>query len=62
MAGNSMCCKQGHDMHLCAMKEDGFDKKNPDRFKEITANPKYECSTCGGKAKDSENLCNPVKL
>jgi hypothetical protein len=44
------------------MKEEGFDKDNPSRFKEITANPKYECSTCGGKAKESENLCNPIKL
>jgi hypothetical protein len=62
MAGNPMCKKQGHKMHVCAMKENGFDKKNPSRFKEITANPKYECGTCGGKAKSSENLCNPVKL
>ena len=62
MAGNSMCKKQGHDMHVCAMKESGFNKKNPGKFKEITANPKYECSTCGAKAKSSENLCNPVKL
>jgi len=52
MAGNPMCKKQGHNMLVCVMTENGFDKKNPDRFRKITANPKYECSTCGGKARE----------
>ena len=49
-------------MHMCALKADGFDKKNPDKYKKLTANPKYKCDNCGAKAAKSENLCNPVKL
>lgn len=62
MAGNPNCKKSGHKVHICAMKESGFDKKNPDKFKAIIENPKYKCGTCGAKAKKSENLCRPVKL
>ena len=62
MASNPNCKKPEHETHMCAMKESGFDKKNPGRFKEITASPKYKCTTCGGKAKESKNPCNPVKL
>jgi len=62
MAGNPNCKKPEHKMHICAMKESGFDKKNPDKFKAIIENPEYKCATCGAKAKKSENLCKPVKL
>jgi hypothetical protein len=62
MASNPNCKKPEHKMHMCALKEEGFDKKNPDKYKNLTANPKYECITCGGKAKSSENLCKPVKI
>jgi len=62
MAGNPTCKKKEHKMHMCALKESGFDKKNPDKYKKLTANPKYKCGTCGAKAKKSKNLCKPVKL
>ena len=62
MAGNPMCKKKEHKMHMCALKEEGFDKKNADKYKKLTANPKYKCENCGSKAAKSENLCKPVKL
>jgi len=49
-------------MHMCALKESGFDKEYPDKFLEMTLNPKYRCSNCGAEAANSENLCKPVKL
>ena len=62
MAGNPTCRKQGHKMHICAMKESGFDRENPDKFTAITENPKYKCGTCGAKARSSGSLCKPVSL
>ena len=29
MASNPNCKKPEHETHMCAMKESGFDKKNP---------------------------------
>lgn len=49
-------------MHVCAIKESGFDKKKPDQFRQITAHPQHKCGVCGARAKNSENLCKPVKL
>jgi len=62
MAGNENCKKQGHMMHICALKAQQFDKKNPDEFQKITQNPEYKCDTCGASANKSENLCEPVKI
>ena len=62
MTSNAECKKPEHKMHMCALKESGFDKENPDEFLEMTLNPKYRCDNCGAKAANSENLCKPVKL
>lgn len=62
MAANPGCTQEGHNMHVCALKESGFDKENPDEFKEITGDPQYKCENCGAMAKDSESLCSPVEL
>ncbi len=62
MAGNPDCKKEGHNMHICALKASGFDTENPDKFREITENPQYKCDNCGSMAKESENLCKPMEL
>ena len=62
MATNPKCKNTGHKKHLCAIKERGFDKKYPEKFREITKNPQQKCGLCGAKANKSENLCKPVKL
>jgi hypothetical protein len=62
MAGNPECKKDGHEMHICALQAEGFDKKNPAKYKQLIENPKYECGNCGAKVKNSENVCNPVEL
>jgi len=49
-------------MHICALKAEGFDKKNPKKFKTLIENPQYECENCGSKANKAENLCKPLKL
>ena len=49
-------------MHMCALKAEGFDKKNPAKFKALIENPQYKCENCGAKARNAENLCKPVKL
>jgi len=63
MAGNPNCKKPEHNkMHICALKESGYNKKNPEKFKQMTSPTPYKCEKCGAKAKKSENLCKPVKL
>jgi hypothetical protein len=62
MAGNPTCKEPEHKMHMCALKQNGFDKENPDKFKELTENPKYKCGNCGVKVNNSENVCEPVEL
>jgi hypothetical protein len=62
MASKTICKKKEHKMHMCALKADGFDTKNPAKFKKLIENPQYECENCGSKANKAENLCKPVKL
>ena len=62
MASDPVCEKKEHKMHMCSLKAEGFDKKNPDKYKQLITNPKYECENCGSKAAKSENLCKPVQL
>lgn len=62
MASNTDCKNEEHKMHMCLLKENGFDKKNPEKFKEITEKPSYKCGNCGAEAKKAENLCKPIKL
>jgi hypothetical protein len=62
MSGNPNCKKKEHKMHMCALKAEGFDKKNPAKFMALTENPQYKCENCGAKAKKAENLCKPVEL
>jgi hypothetical protein len=58
MADNPECNKDGHKMHMCALKENEFDKKNPDKFREMTENPEYKCGTCQAKTKKSKIFVN----
>jgi len=62
MAGNPSCKNAEHNMHICALKAEDFDKKNPERFKKLTMDPKYKCAACGAMVKDSKNVCEPVEL
>jgi hypothetical protein len=62
MAGNPDCKKEEHTMHMCALKAEDFDTKNPAKFKTLIENPQYKCENCGAEAKKAENLCKPVEL
>lgn len=62
MTSNTDCKNKEHKMHMCSLKETGFDKQNPEKFKAIAGKPNYKCGNCGAEAGKSENLCKPVKL
>jgi hypothetical protein len=49
-------CREGHDKHICQMKDD------LEKVKKLVKNPEYVCKSCGRAAKNEENLCNPTKL
>jgi hypothetical protein len=48
-------CREGHENHICQIKE--FDK-----IKKLVKDAEYCCKNCGRSAKDKDNLCNPTKL
>jgi len=62
MADKQSCKSKNHKMHMCALKESGYEKKNAAEFKKLTANPQYKCESCGAQAHKKENLCEPLKL
>ena len=62
MTTKTDCNEKEHKMHMCELKESGFDKKDPEKFKEITKNPQFKCGNCGAETNKSRNLCNPKKL
>lgn len=49
-------CREGHEKHICQIKDD------LDAIKKLVRDPEYICKNCGRAAKDKENLCNPTKL
>ena len=57
-----VCKPEEHKMHMCALKQSGFDKQDPAAFKKLTTNPKYRCGNCGAQAQARKNLCKPVAL
>ena len=62
MARNQECKKDGHKMHMCALKAEEFEKNDPEQYKQLTGNPKFECGNCGAEVNNSENVCDPVEL
>jgi hypothetical protein len=49
-------CKAGHEHHICELA----DKQKHAEIKELVADPKYMCVTCGRVANTGQNLCNPL--
>lgn len=47
------CDDKNHQMHMCALKQQGMD----DCIKELSDKPTVECRQCGAKANSSKNLC-----
>ena len=62
MFSNANCVSKNHKMHICALKESGYDTNNTAEFKKLAAGPQYKCGHCGAQAHNKENLCNPKKL
>jgi hypothetical protein len=49
-------CREGHEKHICQMKED------LEAIRKLVREPEYICKNCGRAAREKENLCNPTKL
>lgn len=49
-------CREGHDKHICQMKDD------LEKVKKLVKDAEYVCKNCGRAAKLEENLCSPTKL
>lgn len=47
-----------HENHLCHIVM----LRNMNRAGKIAKDAQYICFVCGGAAKDSKNLCQPVKI
>ena len=62
MAGNPECKKDGHKMHMCSIKSEELEKREPEKYRQLTENPKFECGNCGAKVNKCENVCDPVEL
>ena len=62
MAGNPACNKDGHKMHMCSIKAEELEQMEPEKYEQLTRNPKFKCGNCGAKVNNSENVCDPVKL
>lgn len=60
--GNKECKSDEHIKHLCFLLSDGFDEKNPDEFKGLVEEPRFQCHTCGRTAHSAENVCMPIEL
>lgn len=53
---------EGHEKHLCLLKNVGFVKKYLEEYKALVANPSYVCRKCGRAAAKKKNLCKPDAL
>ena len=62
MQHNTECCSENHDRHLCYLTSQGFHLSEPQEFKALTDDPKFQCKHCGRKAKSNQNLCVPDEL
>ncbi len=47
------CNCEAHKMHYCYLKSNGLE----DCLKSISDNPTVECSHCGAKVNDIQNVC-----
>jgi hypothetical protein len=52
------CDPDAHKKHMCTLKAEG----NQECITSLSDNPTVECSICGAKANDPQNLCAPEPL
>lgn len=53
-----ICDPEKHKKHMCVLNEAG----KIDLAHSLSTNPTVECGQCGAKAKEPENVCDPVEL
>ena len=61
-ADNPACQDPTHNEHLCYLVSQGLHISQPERYKDLVAEPAYKCWSCGRLAGEDKNLCKPVDL
>ena len=52
----------GHDRHLCWLTNLGFQRQQPQEYKDLVRDGKFVCKGCGRVAADESSLCDPEQL
>lgn len=52
------CDPEQHKQHICALNAAG----KVEEAHALAVNATVECATCGAKARNAENVCDPVEL
>jgi len=47
---------------LCSLVRKGFQKDQPEEYKDLLRDAKYMCKKCGRAAAKAKCLCKPTKL
>lgn len=53
-----VCDPEKHKQHICVLNAEG----QVDLAHTLAVNATVECAACGAKAKNAENVCDPVEL
>ena len=53
---------EGHDQHLCYLRNIGVMRKNFGEFKELVKEANFICKNCGRTASSDKSLCEPEPL
>jgi hypothetical protein len=61
-ADNHNCKSDEHARHLCHIVSYGCHVNNPQEYKGLVEEPRFQCHFCGRTAHSAENLCMPMDL
>jgi len=53
---------EGHEKHLCFLRNVGTLTRNLEGYKSLVKDAKFVCTACGRAAASKDNLCVPEKL
>jgi hypothetical protein len=59
---NHNCKSDEHTKHLCYFVSYGYHVNNPEEYKDLVEEPRFQCHFCGRTAHLAENLCMPMDL
>ena len=59
---NPNCKSDDHTRHLCYFVFYGYHEDNPEDYRTLVDEPRFECYICGRTARNAESLCDPRGL